>query len=155
MVLKLSPEGIRSTLQIVLGLGADINARWRGLPPLQCLFAIFGYLDTNENQYDNMIEAATALLENGADLFALDDEGDSVFDVAEFGGKTSELSLALQRTGYDLDEVRYKIDLAQWYFDNPGHGDAESTAVDLSQIEPPSTAGLVARRVVAGDRLEE
>lgn len=152
---KLSTEAIRSTLQILLGLGADMYARCFGYTPLHYLFRLDRLLDKNAEPYRNTIEIATALLENGADLFALDDEGDSVFDAAEFGGKTSELSLALQRAGYDIDEVRYKMYLAQWAFRNPGHGFAESTALDRAQIEPPSTAGLVSRRVVHGDRLEE
>ncbi|KAL8757874.1 MAG: hypothetical protein Q9199_001902 [Rusavskia elegans] len=152
---NLSLESIRSSLQILLGLGADIDARWIGLPPLHYLFELHVRLDTNEEQYDNMIEVATALLENGADLFALDDKGDSVFDVAELRRRTSELSLALQRAGYDVEEVRHKIYLAQWAFRNPGHSLAESTALDRAQIEPPSTEGLVSRRVVHGDRLED
>ncbi|KAI4263553.1 MAG: hypothetical protein L6R42_001308 [Xanthoria sp. 1 TBL-2021] len=152
---KPSPEGIRSTLQILLGFGADICARLYGVTPLYYLFISQLRLDTNEEQYENTIEIAIALLENGADLFALNDNGVSVFDIVIGTGWTSELVLVLQRTGYDLDEVRNKIYLAQWAFRNPGHSLAESTALDRAQIEPPSTAGLVSRRAVAGDRFEE
>ena len=148
---------IRSTLQIVLSFGADINARWLGLPPLIYLFLTYERIDTGNEESNTriMTDTVIALLENGVDLLALSDNGLSVFSVAEWEGLTSELALALQETGHDLDDVRQKIDLAQWRFRNPGHSLAESTAVDHSQIEPPSTAGLVSRRAVAGDRLEE
>ena len=188
----LSPGFIRSILQMLVGLGADINARWQGSPPLVYLFGIHECIhrddeeantdaeesdtdaeesDTDEEESDTddgesdtddeeskttiVTEIVIVLLESGTDLLALSDDGVSVFDVAEYYGGTSELALALQETGYDFDEVRHKIRLAQWRLRNPGHSLAESTAVDHSQIEPPSTAGLVSRRAIAGDRLEE
>ena len=203
---RASPGFIRSTLQMLLGLGADINAQWHGYPPLVYLFGIHECIhrvdeeadtdaeesdtDDEESDTDNeesdtvdeeantdaeesdtvdeesdtddeksnttiMTEIAIVLLESGADLLALRDDGASVFDAAECWGSTSELALALQKTGYDLDEVRQKIRLAQWGFFHPRCSLAKSTAVDRSQIKPPSTAGLVSRRAVAGDRLEE
>lgn len=194
-----SPGFIRSILQMLVGLGADINARWQGSPPLVYLFGIHecihrddeeanmdaeesdmdaeesdtdaeefdmddeesdtddGESDTDDEESKTTIvtEIVIVLLESGTDLLALSDDGVSVFDVAEYYGGTSELALALQETGYDFDEVRHKIRLAQWRLRNPGHSLAESTAVDHSQIEPPSKAGLVSRRAIAGDRLEE
>ena len=166
---------IRSTLQILLSFGADINARCCGVPPLVYLFGIPECIhrvdeeantdakesDTDDEESNTTIvteiatEIAIVLLESGADLLALTDNGASVFDAAECRGSTSELALALQKTGYDLDEVRQKIRLAQWGFFHPRCSLAKSTAVDRSQIKPPSTAGLVSRRAVAGDRLEE
>ena len=145
---------IRSTLPILLSLGADINARWRGSPPLINFFGEYA-VRTDDEEVDAgiLIETAIELLENGADILALSDDGLSVFDVAEYVGLASELALALQETGYDLDEVEHNIDWAQWCFDNPGDGVAESTAVDLAHMEEAS--GLVSRRAIAGDRLEE
>ena len=145
---------IRSTLQILLSLGADIKAQWRGFPLLLHLFAKLGLSDTDDEEH-NTTMIVIALLENGADPLALSDNGVSVFDVAEYEGLASELALALQRTGYDLGKVRYKTLLAQVIFFDPGVSLAESTAVDHSQIEPPSKAGLVSRRAITGDRLEE
>ncbi|KAI4221469.1 MAG: hypothetical protein LQ349_007834 [Xanthoria aureola] len=144
---------MRSTLQILLSLGADINARWLGCPPVIYLFSKHKRIDTDDEESNTTIvtEFLIALLEKGADPLALLDNGASIFDAAEGSGLTSELALALQKTGYDLDEVRQKIHLAQWSFRNPGHSLAESTAIDRSQ----STAGVVSRRAVAGDRLEE
>ena len=144
---------IRSTLQIVLSLGADINARAIGYPSLIYLIINYRHIDTDDKESNTrfMTEIIIALLESGSDLLTLSYNGFSVFDVAEYCGRTSELALALQETGYDFDEVKYKIALAQWNFFNPGHSLAESTAVDRSQ----STAGMVSRRAIAGDRLEE
>lgn len=154
---RLSLGFVRSNLQNVLSLGADINARWLGLPPLIHLFARFRRIDTVDEEHNKtmMIDIAIALLESGLDPLTRTDGRFSVFDAARYRGWTSELALALQKTGYDLDEVRQKSRLAQWVLFHPGHSLAESTAVDHSQIEPPSTAGLVSRRAVAGDRLEE
>ena len=147
-------ESIRSTLPILLSLGADINARWLGSPPLIDFFETYAiHTDDEEVDAGILIETAIELLENGADILALSDDGLSVFDVAEYEGLASELALALLETGYDLDEVEHNIDWAQWCFDNPGHGVAESTAVDLAHMEEAS--GLVSRRAIAGDRLEE
>ena len=144
---------IRSTLQILLSLGADINARWLGFPPLIYLFWGSVRIDTDNEESNTTVvtETVIVLLESGADLLALMDDGSSVFDAAEYNGRTSELALALQETGYDLDDVRQKIDLAQFLFFHPGVSLSRSTAVDRSQ----STAGVVSRRAIAGDRLED
>ena len=162
MVLLLTGYGrpslgfIRSTLQIVLSLGADINARWRGSPLLN-LFWGCKLIDTDNEESNTtlMTDIAIALLENGVDPVALSDDGVSIFNVAEHTGWNSELAQALQRTGYNLGKVICKTLLAQLIFFRPGISLAKSTAVDRSQIKPPSTAGLVSRRAVAGDRLEE
>ena len=148
-----SLEFIRSSLQILLSLGADLNARSSGCPLLIYLFMSSRLIgeDDEEPNTTMMTEILMALLENGVDLLALSDDGLSIFDLAEHTGLNSELAQALQRTGYDLGKVRYKTLLAQVIFFDPGVSLAESTAVDRSQ----STAGVVSRRAVAGDRLEE
>ena len=143
---------IRSTLQIVLSLGADMNARWRGFPLLNLLWGCKRIdTDNEESNTTLMTDIAIALLENGVDFLALSDDGLSVFNVAKHRGWTTELGLALQKTGYDFDEVRQETELAQLAFFHPGFSLARSTAVDRSQ----STAGVVSRRAIAGDRLEE
>ena len=141
----IEPWNVEFTLQTMLGFGADIDARKFGYSPLHCVF--LKELDFSDDtrlnvQCHNLMETAKALLKHGADPFALTDYGHSVLDIAEEDGWTTELHEVLQQTGYDLDEVRYKIDLAQWIFNNPDRESAESTAIDSSQIEPPSTAGL-------------
>ncbi|KAL9626354.1 MAG: hypothetical protein Q9204_007372 [Flavoplaca sp. TL-2023a] len=136
--------------------GANIHARWEDLSSLQYLFYLKGLLHEDQKQKRlPIVEVAIALLEQGADLFALDDDGDSVFDTAEEHGLTSDLFLAVQRAGYDLDEVKDKIAYLQWVFDNPNCGIAESTAIDSSQIGPSSITGLTPRRAIVGDRLED
>ncbi|KAI4101028.1 MAG: hypothetical protein LQ339_005256 [Xanthoria mediterranea] len=154
-------EGIQNLFQKGLAApsdrneyGADVNSRWRGYPPLIWLFRKNNRgIDTDdfESRTTNVTDIAVALLENGVDLLALSDEGFSVFDVAEHNGLNSQLVQALQRTGYNFGKVRYKTLLAQWIFFNPGVSLAKSTAVDRSQ----SKAGVVSRRAIAGDRLEE
>ena len=141
---------IRSTLQIVLSFGADINARWCGDPLLICLFLELRRID-EESKMTIVTEILMALLESGIDFLALGENGVSVLDAAEYNGWTSELALALQETGYDLDEVERKIRLAQVVFFRPGISFARSTAVDRSR----STAGVVSRRAIARDRLED
>ncbi|KAL8928986.1 MAG: hypothetical protein Q9208_001429 [Pyrenodesmia sp. 3 TL-2023] len=112
-------------------------------------------IDKKEVWSHNTLEVATALLKNGADPYALNRYGKSLFDGAEDYGQTSILLEALERAGYEINEVQEEIEWRQWCFDNPGHGFAESTAVDGAQIAPPSTEGLVLRKSVHGDRLEE
>ena len=141
---------IRSTLQIVLSFGADINARWCGDPLLICLFLELRRID-EESKTTIVTEILMALLESGIDFLALGENGVSVLDAAEYNGWTSELALALQETGYDLDEVERKIRLAQVVFFRPGFSLARSTALDRSQ----SKAGVVSRRAIAGDRLKD
>ncbi|KAL8658083.1 MAG: hypothetical protein Q9226_001287 [Calogaya cf. arnoldii] len=150
-----SPGHINRMLQTLLSFGADIYARWYGLTPLQYLFVLHRRFEADEEQYRNTIEMAVVLLEHGADPYALTDSGFSIFDFAKASELTCGLDLALQRTGYDPDEVRYKIDMARRLIKNPGEGVAKSTAVDNTHLLQPSTASLVSRRIVAGDRLED
>ncbi len=151
---KLAPEGIRRMLQTLLGLGADICARWSRCTPLYYLFDLHRRPERSAH-YHNTIETAIVLLDFGADLYALNDDGLSVFDVAEYYGWSRGLVLALQRAGYDAEKVGGKVDRAQWYFDNPGYGLGGSTAVDTTQIGPTSTVGLRSRTAVPEDRLDE
>ena len=146
-----SPKVLRYTLRTLLSLGADICARWLQLSPLQYSF----HIAVLEEDRLLRVKLATALLENEADLFALDDNGESVFDFAEQSGLTSDLFVAVQRVGYDLDEVIDKIDHLQWVFHNPNCGIAESTAIDNAQVAPSFTTELTSRRAIVSDRLED
>ncbi|KAL9031741.1 MAG: hypothetical protein Q9196_000251 [Gyalolechia fulgens] len=151
---QLSRGHIRRMLRTMLGVGADIcTAESYGFPPLHFLF--FYWDNSTEVRLHNLFEIATALLQNGADPYALTSDGDSAFDLAEYVDFTSVFLEALEQAGYDINEVRREIDWRQWCFDNPGHGFGESTAVDDTQIAAPSTKGLVLRRAVRGDRLED
>ena len=144
---------IRSSLQILLNFGADINARCFGSPSLILAFGIPECMDTDDYEVNATMVTpiVIALLEKGADPLALHDNGASIFNAAEHTGLNSELAQALQRTGYDLGKVRFKTLLAQLNYFRRGFRLARSTAVDRSQ----SKAGVVSRRAVAGDRLED
>ncbi|KAL8884896.1 MAG: hypothetical protein Q9215_007155 [Flavoplaca cf. flavocitrina] len=151
-----SSKGLGHTLRTLRALGADICARWLELSPLQYLFFPHSCSITGQKEDSfSLVEVATALLENGAELFTLSEGGNSVFHIAEYYGLTSELSLAVQRAGHDLDEVRDQLVDLQWVFDNPNCGIAESTAIDNAHIEPSCTTGLASRKGIVGDRLED
>lgn len=109
---EMARENIQLVLRTVLDSDADVNARFYGIPSFH-LVSYGGKSEHNDQQYHNMVELATALLENGLEPFALSDGGLSTFDIAERYGWTSELSLVLRRAGYDPDEVACKIKLAQ------------------------------------------
>ena len=151
----MSLEILRYTIRIVLALGADIYARWYQLFPLQYLFHRYWQINADGEELPNIVDIVTVLLENEADLFALDDHGNSVFDMAENTGLTPELSIAVQRVGYGLDKVIDKIKHLQWCFNNPNCGIADSTSIDKAQIAPPCTAGLVSRRPIINDTLDK
>ncbi|KAL8934553.1 MAG: hypothetical protein Q9211_005162 [Gyalolechia sp. 1 TL-2023] len=152
--LRFSREAIRTMLRTVLSLDADLcTADGYGFAPLHTLF--FFRDDRTENRLHNSFEMATALLQNGADPYALTVLGTSTFDLAEKYGFTSIFLEALEEAGYDIKEVQSEIEWRQWCFENPDHGFGESTAVDDTRIAPPSTEGLVSRRGVRGDRLED
>lgn len=111
--------------------------------------------DRNETLSYNTLELATALLKNGADPYALNRYGYSIFDNAEHDGHTPILLQSLERAGYNFDEVRDEVRRRQWCFRNPDHGFAESTAVEGAHVGSPSAKGLIPRKGVRGDRLED
>ncbi|KAL8753903.1 MAG: hypothetical protein Q9184_005280 [Pyrenodesmia sp. 2 TL-2023] len=149
--IRWSSSSIETMLRTVLDLGADICAVDRhGDGPLHGMYVV----GRNEASLHNAFEVATALLKNGADPYALNRYGDSVFDRARYFGQTSILLRALERAGYEVNEVQEEIKWRQWCFHTPGHGFAESTAIDGAQIAPPSAEGLILRKGLRGDRLE-
>ncbi|KAL8700426.1 MAG: hypothetical protein Q9201_005454 [Fulgogasparrea decipioides] len=147
---RFSPRIIRTTLQTILDLGAEI---W-GCYPLHIVFGPTGR-DRTEEWAHNTFEIATALLQNGVDPCALDDFGYSAFDLAEMDNLSSIFLEALERAGYEIEEILHETARRQWCFKNPDHGFGGSTAVDDAQIARPSREGLVSRRAVRGDRLED
>ncbi|KAL8902575.1 MAG: hypothetical protein Q9207_004576 [Kuettlingeria erythrocarpa] len=152
---RFSSAAIEPWLRTLLDLGADICAvdnYGNGL--LHDVF-LFPQPFSKEAWLHNTREVLTALMKNGADPFALNYTGRSVFDDAERYDQMPVLMQSLERAGYDVNEVRDEIERRQWCFFNPDHGYAESTAVDDAQIGPPSAEGLVLRKGVHGDRLEE
>ena len=150
---QVSAEMIGRKLQILLDLGLDVCATdYLGVPVLHWIF-----METRNEAYShNMIEVATAFLQNGADPCALDEDGNSSFDMAEYFGWTAEWSEVLERAGYDADEVEKETRRRKWLFHHPGdayvHG---RSGIDEDEVTPPSGKGLVRRRAGAGDRLEE
>ncbi|KAL9006272.1 MAG: hypothetical protein Q9188_000994 [Gyalolechia gomerana] len=154
-VAQLSPKSINAMLLTILSLGAAVcTADQFGYHPLHWIFMLVGH-DRAEAGVHNAFEIVTALLQNGADPCALADYGYSVFDVAEFNDCTSIFLEALEQAGFDINEVRCETEWRQWCFKNPDHGFGESTAVDDAQVGPPSRKGLVSRRAIRGDRLED
>ncbi|KAL8880193.1 MAG: hypothetical protein Q9198_002349 [Flavoplaca austrocitrina] len=154
----IKPGNLEFMLQTMLEFGADTNARSDGLSLLHFLFYKEPYFSDDTRlkvQRHNRMETAKVLLKYGADPVALTDDGISVLDITEYFGWTNKLHKALQQTGYDLDEVRRKIDLAQRIFFNPDQAFGESTAIDSNLNEPPSKVGLSLRRGMPGDRLED
>ncbi|KAL8988391.1 MAG: hypothetical protein Q9177_002530 [Variospora cf. flavescens] len=165
-----SSEHIAATLGMLVDLGVDlcpVDSPW-GRTLLHQLFWMAesnfagrlscNWLEVGGFEDDwlevNWVEVATAFLKNGADPYALDPFGDSLFDVAEMSNRTSSLLQALERAGYDVDEVQREIQWRQWCFHNPSHGFAASTAVDGAEIAQPSAKGLVLRKSNRGDRDE-
>lgn len=148
---RLSANVLREVLQSLLEFGADIcGADTYGRQPLHWVFLY----ECTEVRVLNLIETATALLQCGADPCALDNNGYSSFDWAEMNGSTREWHKALEKVGFDVQEVQVESEQRQWCY-RSGHGFAESTAVDEDQIAWPSTEGLVRRKAVPGDRLED
>ncbi|KAL8671388.1 MAG: hypothetical protein Q9168_004120 [Polycauliona sp. 1 TL-2023] len=155
------PDRIEGILQMFIDLGADINARHGRSPLLHGLF-LERRRHSIQGEEDNLDVTLTAFLRSGADPHALADNGDSIFDVVESLANESEhfsyatkLTQCLAAAGYDPDQVKAKIDLAQRCLIDPGYGTAESTAVNHTTDKPPSTTGIVSRRVNPGDRLED
>ncbi|KAL8977400.1 MAG: hypothetical protein Q9205_006790, partial [Flavoplaca limonia] len=149
-------EDLEFILQTMLGFGFDSNERFNGCSLLHIILLEADRDDTRlDVQRHNRMAIVKALLNQGADLFALTDNGDSVLDIAGAYGWTTELHEVLQQTGYDLHEVRLETFVAKYIFNNPGQAFAKSTAIDSSLIELSSIAGLSLRRAMPGDRLED
>ncbi|KAL8868146.1 MAG: hypothetical protein Q9174_005181 [Haloplaca sp. 1 TL-2023] len=153
----LCPEDITSVVEILLALRADVNAQFRGSSPLHDLFRTLEGDQDSKPLY--LQTTAIVLLNYGADPSALTDNGHSVMDIAEDSGWSPELSEALQKTGYGLQEVKHKIELAKRKFHNPSEafhkpskGYASSTAIDNTLLVPASQARL---RGATGARLKE
>lgn len=152
---KLSRNTIGEMLRTISSVGVEFGEKpLYGWHALHWEFFFFKKNNSTETSFHNSFEIATVLLQHGADPCALTNNGNSVFDVADLQDCTSIFVNALEEAGYDIEEVRRETERRQWFFKNPGHGFAESTAVDDAQLAPPSTKGLVARRAVRGDRLE-
>ena len=152
----LSPKAFGDTLRTLLALGTDICARWRQLTPLQYLFHKHGPRKAYRKENRLLIvKVATALLENGAELFVLDDDGLCVFHIAKKYGLIEELLIAILLAGYDLKVVVDQIIDLHKVFNNPNCGIAKSTAIDNAQVAPSFTTGLVSRKAIIGDRLED
>ncbi|KAL8942549.1 MAG: hypothetical protein Q9216_001593 [Gyalolechia sp. 2 TL-2023] len=152
---QLSRKFIREWLQTIAILGVKIHVTDSdGYNLLHWTFFIDWKARTEQSSH-TLFELTTALLQEGVNPYALTNFNESVFNIAEENDLTSVFIKALEEAGYDPDEVRQETERRQWCFENPGHGFAESTAVDDAEIAPPSEEGLVLRRAVRGDRLED
>ncbi|KAI4275289.1 MAG: hypothetical protein L6R35_006280 [Caloplaca aegaea] len=150
-----SSEHIEATLRTLVDLGVNFYplGMRKGMTPLQNVFWK-ATLKLAGVPLPNLDKVVTALLKNGADPYALDQFGYSLFDIAEMSNRTSILLRALERAGYDVDKVQAEIQWRKCCFHNPSHGFAASTAVDSAEIAQPSAKGLVLRKCIRGDRVE-
>lgn len=145
---KITPtEQVELALRIALELVAGIDApSAAGKRPLSSLFVREGLQASRQS----IIALGTLLLLYGADPCALDFQGLSIFDFADFVRSSPEFLEALNRSGFDIREVREETKRRQAIF---LHGCGKSTAVDDEDRTAPSTEGLSHRRVAirAGD----
>lgn len=148
-----SLQNIERTTRMLIDIGVDICAvdrRGTLLHFVMCMSRPTGLADAH-----HVVPSATALLKHGVDPCALDCRGMSIFDTAEEVNHTAILWKALQRAGYDVDEVQTETKRRQWCFKNPDHAIAESTAVNRAQVAPPSGKGPHLRKGIRGDRFED
>ena len=151
---QVSAELISTILRILLNSGLDICAMEYYEYGAVHILLLSEKLEGRHAH--NMIEIASALLQNGADPCALDYLGESPFDYAERHGWTAEWFEALGRAGYDIDEVKKETERRQWLFDHPGGAYVcERSGIDEEMVAPPARDGLVLRRAIVGDRLED
>ena len=150
---QVSAEMVGKILQLLPDLGLDIYA----INSDGDLLLYWLFLDPREEAHaHNMIEVVTALLQNGADPCALDGSGKSLFDWAEYRGWNAEWFEALERAGYDAGEVEEETRRRKWLRYHPGDAYVSGrSGVDEELVASPSRKGLVRRRAVPGDRLEE
>ena len=148
---QVSADSISTFLQLLLDVGLEICAMdFVGFRALHLL------LSSKKLESRRLLENATAFLQNGADPCALDDWGMSPCDWAESYGWTAEWFEALERAGYDVDEVEEETERRQWIFHHPGDAFVSGrSGIDEDLVASPSREGLVLRRAVAGDRLDE
>lgn len=151
-VQKFPRESFAVMLSVLLKLSADINSV--DIFGMQPLHNIMVYTPT-EDISGNFTGLALALLQHGADPCALNSFWRSPFDYAEEYGWTVKWYEVLEEAGFDVREVEDEIAVRKWYLENPGHGFAESTAIDEDAVAAPSTEGLSRRRAIAGDRLDD
>lgn len=143
MVDHLPWPGVYAAIDWLCELGVDANGTSQELRPLRALFS----RGWSEERAERVMELAVLLLAYGADPCALDNSGGSVLNTVAIWGWIDEFTEALSRYDIDLADVVEETHQRQWDFFNPV---AESTAVEDSVQEGPSTKGLSQRRVILG-----
>ena len=143
---------------LLLACGADVSLKdENGFQALH--YALCSALDDVPNLiggsevvgpkwYESVIGVVTCLIEAGADIFALDNEGTTPMELAVLCDSFSLFADALERCGLSVDDtvqesLRRK---AQWEADRRRLYGAKRAAVDAEILETPSTEGLRKRR---------
>ena len=144
-------QSLAAMLSVLVKLGGDVNSvDFYGVQPLHWMM----YCSSTEKNSDNFTALTVALLQNGADPCALDNDGSSTLEHAESHGWTVKWYKALEEAGFDVREVEREIEERQWCY-HQGGAYVLSTGVDEDDVVGPSTEGLSLRRAVVGDRLDE
>jgi Ankyrin repeat len=146
------------TIRLMLACGADVSLKDdAGLQVLH--HALLGrpgcgseFVDGGEavdpDSYESMVGLVTCLIEAGADIFALDNVGITPMVVAKMCGTSLAFADALERCGLSVDDT-WEASMrrqAQWEADRRRLYGAKRTAVDVEDLETPSTDGLRKRR---------
>ncbi|KAL8823279.1 MAG: hypothetical protein Q9191_006003 [Dirinaria sp. TL-2023a] len=132
--------GFYAAVDLLCSMGVDTNAMSHGLRPLHALFCH----TWPEELAGHVLDVAVLLLAHGADPCALDIRGGSVLSKAVLSSQVNKFTEALSRSNMDFSDIAEESQRRQWHFLDPA---AESTAVEHSVSEGPSTKGLSRRRV--------
>ena len=149
--IDLSEAAVQASLDIILPLGFDVNARYEdGTQIVHYLLCA-----PSEANPRTVCTLATVLLENGADPCRLDDAGRSSFDFAETCSWTAQWYEALGNAGYDCKEVERHTGWLQWCHFIPSHAFVKTTGTDEQDLRKSSRAGLIRRRGVPRKGLDD
>jgi Ankyrin repeat len=159
MYATLSPEKESvATVRLLLACGADVSlkddhgnqalcyalvARGGDIPKF-----IGGNEVVNPEWHEAVVGVVTCLIEAGADIFALDNEGRTPMDAACSFDSFSPFADALESCGFSVEDTIIESDRRsdQWEVDRRRLHGAKRTAVDAEILQTPSTEGLHQRR---------
>jgi Ankyrin repeat len=140
-----------ATVRLLLACGADVSVKDdNGEQALH--YALSEPFDGSEvvyhEWYESVVGVVTCLIEAGADIFALDDEGRTPMDTACSFDSFSPFADALESCGFSVEDTIIESDRRsdQWEADLRRLHGAKRTAVDAEILQTPSTEGLHQRR---------
>jgi hypothetical protein len=147
-----------ATVRLLLACGADVSlSNDSGKQALHLALLLHeGHIPkftegnevVNAEWHEDLVGVVTCLIEAGADIFALDNDGMTPIDYAWFSGKFLPFADALERFGLSVEDVREESfrRTNQWETDRRRLHGAKRTAVDAEILQTPSTEGLHQRR---------